>query len=176
VTADRIARLIGAGFGLVYVLVNAGALGSPLDAVLRVGAVLSVAALLGVLLRGGPGPAGERPPVFGRGYALVVLAEVAAVVGGSLALGALGLPGARFPWLTFVVGVHFVLLARVWRERSIGWVGGALAVCGALGLGAALAGAPPAAVTVLAGVLPGVLLLAGSWWGVGPGRSVATTP
>jgi hypothetical protein len=81
VTADRIARLIGAGFGLVYVLVNAGALGSPLDAVLRVGAVLSVAALLGVLLRGGPGPAGERPPVFGRGYALVVLAEVAAVVG-----------------------------------------------------------------------------------------------
>jgi hypothetical protein len=75
-----------------------------------------------------------------------------------------------------VVGVHFVLLARVWRERSIGWVGGALAVCGALGLGAALAGAPPAAVTVLAGVLPGVLLLAGSWWGVGPGRSVARTP
>ncbi len=80
-TADRIARLIGAGSGLVHVLVNAGALGSPLDVVLRVGAVLPVATLLGVLLRGGPGPAGERPPVFGRGCALVVLAEVAAVVG-----------------------------------------------------------------------------------------------
>ncbi len=173
-TADRIARLLGAGFGAVYVLVNAGALGSPLDVVLRVAAGLSVVALLTVLPSGGGADRrGERPPVFGRGYALVVLAEVAAVVGGSLALGALGLPGARFPWLTFVVGVHFVLLARVWRERSIGWVGGALAVCGALGFGAALAGATPAAVTVLAGVLPGVLLLGGAWWGVAPRPAVA---
>jgi hypothetical protein len=81
VTADRIARLIGAGFGAVYVLVNADALGSPLDVVLRVAAGLSVVALL--------------------------------------------------------------------------------------------AGATPDAVTVLAGVLPGVLLLGGAWWGVAPRPAVA---
>ena len=161
-------RVIGAGFGLVYVLVNAWAVGAPADLVLRVLAVVAVAALGVVLGRGRRGVGrGERPPSFGRGYLLVVAAEVAAIVGGSALLGVLGQPGARFPWLTIVVGVHFVLLARVWREPSIGWLGWSLTGCGAAGFVAALAVGSPALVAGLAGLLPGVLLLAGSFWGLG---------
>lgn len=136
--------LIGATFGLVYVLVNAGALPGPVALVLRVLAAVAYAGLVVVVVvvragrpSGGPGGGGVR---FSRGYWVVVGGEVAAfVVGNAVLSGPLERPEAVLPWVTTVVGVHFLVLA--------------------------FSSATPAAVATVAGVVPGFLLLAGSWWG-----------
>jgi hypothetical protein len=79
--------------------------------------------------------------------------------------GPLALPLAVLPWITFVVGVHFLGLARVWSAPSLAWLGAAIAACGVLGLVVAAIGAGEAVVAAVAGVVPGLILLAGSWWG-----------
>lgn len=167
-TPNRIGLVIGAAFGLVYVVVNAGALPSPAGPLLT---VLGVVAFVGVLLalrragqaRSGDGAAGRG---FGRGYWLVVMAEVIAVGAGNVLLnGPLDLPQGVLPWISFVVGVHFLGLANVWDEPSLAWLGGGIATLGALGLGLASAGASEAAIASIAGIGPGALLLAGSIWG-----------
>lgn len=158
----NIGALVGGSFGLIYVLVNAGALGAPAGPTVQAAGVLAFVALLVVVLRRrGTGPAG--PPRFTRGYGLVVLAEVAAIVVGARVFTALGLP--PLPWVTIVVGVHFLPLARMWSAPPLGRIGVALALCGAAGLVAAVAGASPAVVALLAGVLPGAFLLAGGLYG-----------
>ncbi|QJY45827.1 hypothetical protein [Pseudonocardia broussonetiae] len=158
----NIGALVGGSFGLVYVLVNAGALGTPAGPAVQAAGVLAfVALLVAVLRRRGTGPAG--PPRFTRGYWLVVLAEAVAIVVGAQVLTALGLP--PLPWVTVVVGVHFLPLARMWSAPSLARVGVALALCGAAGLVAAVTGASPAVVALLAGVLPGALLLGGALLG-----------
>jgi len=177
-TPNRLGLIIGATFGLVYVVVNAAALPSPVGPLLR---VVGVVAFVGVLLAlaragqarpgdgaAGPGAAG---PGFGRGYWLVVTVEVVAVAAGNVLLnGPLDLPQGVLPWISFVVGVHFLGLAKVWDEPSLAWLGGGIAVLGALGLGLASAGASEAAVASIAGIGPGALLLSGSIWGAARDR------
>lgn len=161
----RLGLMIGATFGLVYVLVNAGVQPAPLGLLLR---LLGVGAYVAVLLSLRRRPASsaasaEGRPAFTRSYWLVVAGEVAAFVAGNLILNVvLDLPLAVLPWVTFVVGVHFLVLARLWSASSLSWLGAALAVCGVAGLGLALAGAGEAAIAAVAGVAPGFLLLAGS--------------
>ena len=50
-----------------------------------------------------------------------------AIVAGAQVLNALGLP--PLPWVTIVVGVHFLPLARMWSAPSLARVGVALALC-----------------------------------------------
>ncbi|GAA0953069.1 hypothetical protein [Actinocorallia libanotica] len=164
---DRLGLLIGAAFGLVWVEVNAGAAPSPVDLVLRVIGALAFAGILAALLRaGGPRPdGGAGRPGFGRGYWLVVAAEAVAFVGGNALLnGPLDLPDGVLAWIAVVVGVHFVALAKVWREPSIGWVGGGVALLGLIGLGMAVAGAPQEGIALTAGVGTGAVLLGGCGW------------
>jgi hypothetical protein len=170
VTPNRLGLLIGAVFGTIYVVVNAGALSAPVGPLLQ---VLGVAALIGLLVvmfrsRQAPGGAAAAGAVgFGRGYWIVVAAEVAAFIGGAAVLrGPLGLPLAVLPWITIVVGVHFLGLAKVWSAPSLAWLGAGIAACGALGLLVAVLGAGEAAVSAIGGVAPGLILLGGSWWGV----------
>jgi hypothetical protein len=168
VRPDRSGLAIGAVFGLTYVVVNARALPSPAGPVLQ---VLGVVAFVGVVVglrRPVKPPAADRVTRggFGRGYWLVVAAELATAATGSLLLnGPLNLPEGVLPWISFVVGVHFLGLARVWGESSLGWLGAGIAVLGALGLGVASAGASNAAIASVAGVGPGALLLLGGLWG-----------
>lgn len=160
--------LIGAVGGTAFVVLNAlrlpVAAGAPL-AVLAVGAFVGLVVLVrrrrGGAGVGGPGDGGG---MYGRGYRIVVAAEVVAVVAGVVVLGRLGLGLAVLPWVAFVVGVHFVALGSVWRQPSLGVVGAVVAVAGAVGFALALAGAPDPAIAVAAGIVPGVALLAGSWW------------
>ena len=166
-TPDRLGLVIGAIFGLLYMVANAGALPSPSGPILIVLGVLAFVGVLLALRRRGttqprPGAPGRG---FGRGYWLVVAAEgVAAVVGLVLLNGPLDLPEAGLPWVSFVVGVHFVGLARVWDEASLAWVGAGIATLGAAGLVVAAAGGSDAAIAAVAGVGPGALLLSGSLW------------
>ncbi len=161
---QRIGSLIGAGFGLVYVEINAASLAPVISGVARIaGALLFVAAL--ALLVAGRRPArAAGPPVghgFGRGYLVVVGVELAAiVVGARLLTGVLGLPHAVVAWISVVVGLHFVVLAILWRSRLFHLLGAAIALCGAAGLAAAGAGLPDAVVAGTGGVVPGFLLLA----------------
>ena len=160
--------LVGATFGLVYVLVNAGGLPGPVAGVLRVAAAVAYTVLVVLVLRAGrpSTPVGAVSPGFTRGYWLVVAGEVAAfVVGNALLSGPLDLPEAVLGWVTTVVGVHFVVLARLWQAPSLAAVGGALTLLGLLGIGLALGGADRETVGVAAGVAPGLLLLAACWWG-----------
>ncbi|MEV4803966.1 hypothetical protein AB0K18_28515 [Nonomuraea sp. NPDC049421] len=159
--------LVGAVFGAVFVLVNAGGpLGGAVAGVLRVAACLAAA---GVVAMWFMTVRGERrsgqpqgPGMYGRGYLLIVLAEVVLLFGGLRVLAALGAPEqANVAWVAFVVGVHFVALAPVWKDWTIAVPGALLALLGVAGF--ALAGTSALAwVPIVSGVASGVVLLAAS--------------
>jgi len=167
-TPDRLGLLIGAVFGLVYVVVNAGELDAPAGPLLQGLGVLAFVGVLAALRRGHARPSGNRAGSsdFGRGYQLVVVAEVIAIIAGIAALnGPLDLEDGVLPWVSLVVGTHFLALARIWRAPSLAWTGAGIALLGAIGLGLAAGDASKAAIAAVAGVGPGALLLVGSLWG-----------
>ncbi|MGP4098299.1 hypothetical protein [Nonomuraea sp. KM90] len=158
--------LVGAIFGAVFVVVNAQ---SPLDAVtaniLRAAACLAAVAVAGMWVatvrRERPG-AGERRSMYGRGYLVVVAAEAILLFGGLRVLAAWGSPEqANVAWVALVVGVHFIALAPVWKDRGIAVPGVVLTLLGAGGLALASTAAV-AWVPLVSGVLSGVALLAGA--------------
>ncbi|MEO3886367.1 hypothetical protein [Nonomuraea sp. B5E05] len=160
--------LVGAVFGAVFVVVNAQ---SPLNTVtvnvLRVAACLAAAGVLAMWFATArkerqEGEARAQRGMFGRGYLLIVAAEVILLFGGLRVLSAWGLPEqANVAWVALVVGVHFVALAPVWKDWSIAVPGVVLTLLGVAGL----VMTPTAAVAwvpVVSGVLSGVVLLAGA--------------
>lgn len=166
---QRLGSLIGGIFGLIYVEVNAGPLPEPWRTALRVAAGVAFAGLIIVLALAG----GTHPPAgrganggFGSRYWLVVAGELAAIPAGAALLnGPAGLPDAVVAWVSVVVGVHFVVLAAIWRLRLFRRLGAAIVLCGIAGLTAAGAGATAAVIAGTGGVLPGVLLLAAGYAG-----------
>lgn len=161
---QRLGSLIGGTFGLIYVEVNAGSLPGHWAVILRIaaGVVFAGLAALLALPAGPPPPAGPRVRSgFGTGYWLVVAGEVAAIpAGAALISGPGGLQHAAVAWVSVVVGVHFVVLAVIWRLPLFACLGVAQALCGIAGLSAAAAGAAVAVTAGVGGVLPGALLLA----------------
>ncbi|GGQ07325.1 hypothetical protein GCM10010140_41940 [Streptosporangium pseudovulgare] len=159
--------MVGAVFGAVFVVVNAG---SPLDTVtatlLRVVACAAAASVMVMWFltarRERSAPEEARRNMFSRGYLAVVAAEAILLFGGLRALAALGHPEqANVAWVAFVVGVHFIALAPVWKDRSIAVPGAVLTLLGVAGLVLA-ATAAVAWVPLVSGVLSGVVLLGGA--------------
>lgn len=170
----RLALTVGATFGLVFVLVNAGELPSPWPVVLRLAGVLACVGLHLALrsAAGRPAPQGASSVDVSRGYGIVVVLEVVALVGGLLVLAQVfDLPDAGVAWVALVVGLHFSGLAVVWREPSLHGLAAALTVCGAAGLVLAATGAAQATVSTVGGVLPGFVLIAGCWSATAEGRT-----
>jgi len=116
-TAQRQGSVIGAVFGLIYLLVNTGPLPSGCGhSAARARGVASVAVLIAVYRGRGHGVP-RRSGGLGRGYWLVVADEVAALAAGlALLNGPFDPPQAGVAWVSFVVGIHFVALARVTHE------------------------------------------------------------
>jgi hypothetical protein len=166
---QRLGSLIGGIFGLIYVEVNAGLLPEPWAAVLQIAAVVAFAGLAVLLARDRGRRSAARPAArggFGGWYWLVVAGEAAAILAGAAILnGPAGLPRAVVAWVSVVVGVHFLVLAAIWRLPLFRHLGAAIALCGAAGLTAAAVGATPAVIAATGGVLPGILLLSASYWG-----------
>ncbi|WP_157002711.1 hypothetical protein [Agromyces laixinhei] len=170
---QAIGSLIAASFGLVYVLVNTGAMADAVQIALRVAAVvafIAVAVSVVTLVRRHRESADRTPaesrPSFGLSYWLVVVAEVAAILVGTRVLaGPLDLPQAGVAWVSTVVGVHFFALAIVFRQRFFHILGVAITLCGMAGLGIALTGGGEAWIDLVSGVVPGGILLAAGWWG-----------
>jgi hypothetical protein len=166
---QRLGSLIGGIFGFIYVEANADALPDPWASALQIAAGVAFAGLVALMALA----RGSHPPVsqetrdgFGRRYWLVVAGEVAAIFAGFIVLhGPAGLPNAVVAWVSVVVGVHFLVLAIIWRLRLFRDLGAAIALCGVAGLTAAVAGAPAAVIAAAGGVLPGVLLLAAAYQG-----------
>ena len=75
------------------------------------------------------------------------------------------MPDGVVAWISVVVGIHFVVLARVWTFRPLYLLGAAMGLCGAAGLVGAGAGASNAVVAGIGGVIPGTLLLLSGCWG-----------
>lgn len=159
--------LVGAVFGLVFVLVNSGGLGT-WTTVLRVaGVVVALLVVADLVRRLGPAAGGSdrastpASSPWGRGYRLVVLAEAVALFGGvQVVVRLLDAPRYAIAWVCFVVGVHFVALGALWRVTRFQVLA---AVLVALSFAAVLVGASggsDAAVRLVAGVGAGVVLLA----------------
>jgi hypothetical protein len=84
---EKLGVLIGAIFGLIFIWVNAGELSSALATSLRVLGVVALLGLAGLMVMtrsDASAVTGDsvRRVSFGRGYALVVVAEVVALAAG----------------------------------------------------------------------------------------------
>ncbi|WP_026313633.1 hypothetical protein [Actinomadura flavalba] len=169
--------LVGAVFGFVFVLLNTGApLAARAGVAARCGAGLALAVVAVAWVRAARSArtsdgGSARGPMFGRGYLVVVGVEVVALFGGLAVLRTAGAPEeCGVAWVAVVVGAHFLVLARVWREASVLVPGAALTVLGVLGL--VLAGTAERAWTpVVSGALSGAVLLAGALWTVASART-----
>ncbi|MEU7988261.1 hypothetical protein AB0B56_25630 [Streptosporangium canum] len=158
--------LVGAIFGAVFVVVNAQ---SPLNTVtvnlLRVLACLGAASVIAMWFataRKERPTAGPRPSMFGRGYLIIVAAEAVLLFGGIRVLAAWERPEqTNVAWVAFVVGVHFIALAPVWKDWSIAVPGVVLTLLGVAGLVLASTAAV-AWVPFVSGVLSGIVLLTGT--------------
>ncbi|NHC43914.1 hypothetical protein [Motilibacter aurantiacus] len=166
----KLGSLIGAAFGLLFVLLNTGGLPGVAATGLRAGAgLVFLAVLLAAFAHGGKDvhpPSGPAPQGgFGRGYWAVVAGEAVALWGGLAVLnGPLDTPDAGVAWVSFVVGAHFLGLAVVWRQRVFVGLAVVLSACGLAGLGLAALGSRQQAVEVVGGVVPGAVLLAVAGW------------
>jgi hypothetical protein len=155
VTPDRVFACVGIGFGLLFVLLNAGDLpgGWTVVALVAAAGLALVAAWFGVV---------QRPPgrtlwdaSRARGYWTAVLAEVVAIpVGAAVLGGPLDHPELTVLWVVFVVGAHF-LPARAFGRGAWTALGLALMLLALVGAGATLAVDVvwASAAAVLAGVL-----------------------
>lgn len=176
---QRIGSIIAGVFGLVYVWVNTGLLPASVAWLLRVlGVLVFLAIVLAVWRSRGLPPAARQNATggnpFGRGYWLVVVAEAVALFGGLRILaGPLDHPEGGVAWVSVVVGVHFLALAVVLHAPFFNRLGAAMTLCGVVGLVLVFAGGAQVAVAIVAGVVPGALLLGfGGWGALGlrPGR------
>ncbi len=165
-----LAGVIGGGFGLDFVIPNAGA---PLDpalvAIVRVAALVAFIALLAVIAlswkrsRRLPASPARQRNLFGRRYWWIVLVEFGLIIAGRNAILALHIPvQATVAWTALVVGAHFLAFVRfgVWDAR-VRVLGRTLVALGALGL--VLVPTPAVSwVPDVTGVLSGFALLIGS--------------
>ncbi|MFI6483432.1 hypothetical protein ACIBH1_36270 [Nonomuraea sp. NPDC050663] len=159
--------LVGAVFGAVFVVVNAG---EPLDpavvTVLRIAAIAAAASVLVMWFlavrqaRTGAAPSQPRRTFFTKGYWWAVIAEVILLIGGIRVLGAMGVPAeVNVAWVALVVGLHFVPIAISWKEPRLYVPAAVLSLLGVAGFAVAALGAV-AWVPVVSGVLSGVIMLA----------------
>ncbi|MFB9723113.1 hypothetical protein [Planobispora longispora] len=174
--------LVGAVFGAVFVVINAQ---SPLNTLtaglLRVIACLAAASVLAMWFltvrrersAGTPAAASAGttpsagtarpggPGMYGRGYLVILVAEVVLLYGGLQVLAAWERPvQTNVAWIALVVGVHFIALAPVWKDWMIAVPGTVLSLLGVAGLVMVSTGALDW-VPFVSGVLSGVVLLVG---------------
>lgn len=173
-SSGRIAAMIGAVFGLVFVLVNAGAAGAPWGLLLRVLGVVLFVAVVVRLVRAPDVPVRPRGSAL-RVYWACVAAEVLAIVVGTRLLAGQGLGEYGVAWVAAVVGLHFLPFARAFRLPSFRWLGLGLVALGALGALAGALGGGETAVALVSGVGSGLLL---TGWAAVPmgGARTGVTP
>ncbi len=159
-----VGQLIGAFFGVLFVALNAGLLGTVLHVVVTVLALVAVGLVVAAYLRSRRDTGSAGTFEMTRSYRIVVGVEVVALVAGIVVLGRLA-PQLTVPWVVLVVGVHFLAVARWWPEGGapflllgVTMVGLGLAG-GAVGLVGGLPSQPVA--QFVSGFLTGLVMLGG---------------
>lgn len=130
--------VVGSVAGLVFVLVNAGAVPGAL--VWRIVGVVAFAAVVWFVVRGPqltPAPPSREAL---RTYGVSVVAMLVALpVGGSVITNVLDKPDAVLVWVVFVVGAHFLPFARAFHLPVFLWLSLSLVVVSVVGAVPALA-------------------------------------
>ncbi len=128
-----IGSIIGAVAGLIFVLVNAGAV--PASLVWRIAAAVAFAAIAWFVALRGP-EIDQTPPSRAaiRTYWTSVAALVVAIpIGATVISQVLHKPNAVLVWVVFVVGMHFVPFSRAFGLAVFGWLSVSLIVVAAVG-------------------------------------------
>jgi len=130
--------VIGAVAGLVFVLVNAGAV--PGAVVWRIAGAVAFAAVVWFVVRGPqltPAPPSREAL---RTYGLSVVAMLVALpVGAGIISNVLDDPDAVLVWVVFVVGAHFLPFARAFHLPVFLWLSLSLVIVSLVGAVPALA-------------------------------------
>lgn len=128
----KVGSFIGAVGGLVFIVSNAGVLPGAWPLVLRLLGIATFALVVALVLCAeviGSGAAPTRAQL--RGYGFTVLAEVLAILVGSRVLaGVFDLAEATLPWVATVVGVHFIVFARIFKESIFAVLGVPMSTAG----------------------------------------------
>ncbi|MGC4940429.1 hypothetical protein [Kribbella sp. DT2] len=154
-------HVVGASFGLVFILVNSAKLGSPgraiVSAVAVAAALLVLVSFVQVLRAGGPRKPAKQSA---RGYFVIVAVEVVLLFGGLAVLNQIE-QTAAVAWIALVVGLHFVAFAYWWirGNREMLAIGVLMTVLGVAGLVIAFGQQDRPLVGLVAGVGSGVVLL-----------------
>jgi hypothetical protein len=170
VSTRPLGSLVGAVGGLVFVLVNAGAV--PASTLWRAAAVLAAVAVVWFVVVRGPAVERVEPSRTAlRTYGFCVVAMLVALpVGARVLTDVLDEPDAVLPWVVLVVGLHFLPFASAFGLPVLRWLAAALVAVATAGAAGVLTtdGATAAGWT---GVAAGVVLLA--FAALGPRRSRA---
>lgn len=128
-----IGSLVGAIGGLVFVLVNAGAI--PGSVWWRIAAVASFLAIAYVVVLRGPLVERAQPSRAAlRIYGISVAAMVVAIpLGASIITNVLDAPDTVLIWVVFVVGIHFLPFAHAFQLLVFRWLSAALVLVAAGG-------------------------------------------
>jgi hypothetical protein len=168
---------LGAGFGIVWAFWAASVVAGPGGMILRTaGLVVGVGAVLMAVKRALSGgrdqgkptrTTGRNAPPNGLVFLVIVLGEVAAIRGGELVLTrGLDIQVLDAAWVACVVGLHFLAMGR-FLHLSFAYVLGSVITAASLGatFGYAVGGSGEA-VTLIAALPTGAVLLASSWYGL----------
>lgn len=128
-----VGSMIGAISGLVFVLVNAGAV--PWTSIWRVAAVVAAVAIVWFVVVRGPSVEHEPPNRDAvRTYGFSVTAMIVLIpVGASVITNVLDKPNAVVVWVVFVVGAHFVPFARAFDLTVFHWLAAAMMLVAVVG-------------------------------------------
>lgn len=159
-----VGHVIGASFGVVFVVLTSSHLGPALRSVACALAGAAFAVVLAAFVRTVTAErrSESRAPVVGfdRRHRLVVAVAAVALLGGLAVLGRVE-PAAVPGWVALVVGVHLVPLTRlgVPGRRQILSIGVAMAALGLVGVVLAFGTHDESLVAVASGVGSGAVLL-----------------
>jgi hypothetical protein len=158
--------MISGVFGLAWTEWGASGLSGSVAAVIRVAGIVVGASIVlwcATLWRtaSGGGPEGSGMIFGSRGYRLVVILEVAAIIGGNALLGAAGHRDYFIALVAAVVGIHFLAFGRLFWSGFY-WLGAALITAGIAGALVGLAGAGSRGVEATSGLTAAASLFSAS--------------
>lgn len=167
----EIGALIGGAFGLVFLVGNSSGFSTVGRIMVLVVGILAFAAILFLAFRSygrrRGSPQAGTAKAFGTSFWIIVAVEALALFGGTKLLAGLGYPELGVAWVSVVVGTHFFALGHVFGLRRFHLLAGVVTLCGIAGFIAFFIPAP-AFIPVLAGVIPGFVLLAFGLWALAP--------
>lgn len=158
----KVGAAVGLVGGLLFVVLNGPVLPVPWPTVVIAAGVVLFLFTIRTVLRTPPDPDSYRPDERQmQAFWITLGLEAAAIFGGAFVIvRVLDRPDASLPWISLVLGVHWLVFHRVFGEPVFLWLGWLTLTCGVIGMLAALTQiGPPASATVVSGLLTGAVML-----------------